>query len=166
MPTVSSTMAPNSLAGLPTTAPSNPLPTSPGSTIVGQPSPSPTAVSTPITTTTGGGGSRHITSATDDSGKLIRGLAPGEKCTADSECLAPNFCYTETHAPASTTCCGPGNWGCPGASCGSHDDCLDPFPCHTPAPGSGATCCGYPPWTVYRGASCWSTYPATITKAV
>ncbi|KAK7981605.1 hypothetical protein PG996_009295 [Apiospora saccharicola] len=152
MAAISSSIAPN---------PANSPSTSPGSTIVGQPTPSPTTVNTPSITSTGN--SRHTTTATDARGQLIRGLAPGEKCTADSECLAPNSCHTDTQ---STTCCGPGNWGCPGATCGSHNDCLDPFPCHTPAPGSSAICCGYPPWTVYQGASCWSTYPATATKAV
>ncbi|KAK6852784.1 hypothetical protein PG995_011335 [Apiospora arundinis] len=134
----------------------------------GIPSPTPfpsAAANTPIRTTATPGSINPnlpplakavVTTATDDQGKLVTGFAPGQRCTADAQCLAPNFCYTETHTPTSTTCCASHISGCPGAPCRDLNDCLDPFPCHTPAPGSGATCCGYPPWT-WMGSNCVAT---------
>ncbi|KAK7997878.1 hypothetical protein PG989_005918 [Apiospora arundinis] len=134
----------------------------------GIPSPTPfpsAAANTPIRTTATPGSINPnlpplakavVTTATDDQGKLVTGFAPGQRCTADAQCLAPNFCYTETHTPTSTTCCASHISGCPGAPCRDLNDCLDPFPCHTPASGSGATCCGYPPWT-WMGSNCVAT---------
>ncbi|KAI1087604.1 hypothetical protein F5B19DRAFT_475045 [Rostrohypoxylon terebratum] len=103
-----------------------------------------TSFKSPTTTTT-----PTITPTTSLNG--MKNLSPGQPCTNDNDCQAPNICYSDTSINQKT-CCGTEIWGCPGASCSNYEDCLDPYGCVVEI----GKCCGYPPYTIQVPTTCYT----------